>query len=78
LLAPLRLGVPPIDGGLCRSGTGGLAPCLAMDENRCFGMRKHLDGLTAEHERRDAVATVRGHDGIRSQPFDPAVSMIAR
>jgi hypothetical protein len=33
-----------------------------MDENRYFAMREHLDRLTAEHERRDAVAPMRGHD----------------
>ena len=37
-------------------------------------MREHLDRLTAEHERRDAVATMRGHDdeiaAFRSRGID--------
>src|ERR1700739_576760 len=37
------------------SETGGLPPCSAMDENRYFAMREHLDRLPGEHERRDAV-----------------------
>jgi hypothetical protein len=42
--------------------TSNLPPCSAMDENRYFVMREHLDRLTAEHERSDAVAPMRGHD----------------
>src|SRR5271157_1314665 len=47
---------------------------LAMDENRYFAMRKHLDGLAAEQQRRDAVAPMRSHDdkvaAFRSRGID--------
>jgi hypothetical protein len=40
-------------------------------------MREDLDCLAAEDNRRHAVAAVRAIT-IRSQSFEPAVSMIAR
>jgi hypothetical protein len=45
-----------------------------MDENRYFAMRKHLGGLAAEQQRRDAVAPMRSHDdkvaAFRSRGID--------
>ena len=47
---------------------------LAMDEDRYIAMRKHLDGLAAEQQRRDAVAPMRSHDdkvaAFRSRGID--------
>jgi hypothetical protein len=47
---------------------------LSMDQHRDLGMGEYLDRLAAEDDRGDAVAAMT----IRSQPFDAAVSMIAR
>ena len=45
-----------------------------MDENRYFAMRKHLGGLAAEQQRRDAGAPMRSHDdkvaAFRSRGID--------
>jgi hypothetical protein len=48
-----------------------------MNQYRNRAMREHLDGLAAEDDCGDALATVRSYDDFRSQPFDPAVSIIA-
>jgi hypothetical protein len=47
-----------------------------MDEDRDLAMGENLDSLAAEDDRGNTVAACAAMT-IRSQPFDPAVSMIA-
>src|SRR5258708_5452080 len=44
------------------SAIGGSLPSSMTDENRNFGVRKHLRGHAAEHDCRNPAPSVRGHD----------------